>query len=140
MYIGVCFPRATFLWHYFFTFVYHFITKKFLICWHICVCVCGVFQECVNPCCNATTCTLKEDAVCAHGQCCEDCKVLSVFWLTPYSSVSPPSHISSQRKKMKAWKMHSLCPISECNMNCHLYSKSACQISSKGFRHTNQSA
>ncbi|TTC14935.1 Disintegrin and metalloproteinase domain-containing protein 12 [Bagarius yarrelli] len=37
-------------------------------------CDCGEPEECVNPCCNATTCTLKEGAVCAHGQCCEDCK------------------------------------------------------------------
>ena len=34
-------------------------------------------QECMNPCCNATTCTLKADAVCAHGQCCQDCQVRS---------------------------------------------------------------
>lgn len=33
------------------------------------------FQECVNPCCNASTCTLKGDAACAHGQCCQDCQV-----------------------------------------------------------------
>ncbi|KAK7901196.1 hypothetical protein WMY93_017965 [Mugilogobius chulae] len=36
-------------------------------------CDCGEPEECMNPCCNATTCTLKGDAVCAHGQCCEDC-------------------------------------------------------------------
>lgn len=34
-----------------------------------------LLQECMNPCCNATTCTLTGDAVCAHGQCCDDCKV-----------------------------------------------------------------
>ncbi|KAJ8404828.1 hypothetical protein AAFF_G00332150 [Aldrovandia affinis] len=38
-------------------------------------CDCGELEECLNPCCNATTCTLKGDAVCAHGQCCEDCKL-----------------------------------------------------------------
>ncbi|KAM6915932.1 disintegrin and metalloproteinase domain-containing protein 12 [Xenentodon cancila] len=38
-------------------------------------CDCGEPEECMNPCCNATTCTLKGDAVCAHGQCCEDCKL-----------------------------------------------------------------
>uniref|UniRef100_W5MM71 ADAM metallopeptidase domain 12 n=1 Tax=Lepisosteus oculatus TaxID=7918 RepID=W5MM71_LEPOC len=38
-------------------------------------CDCGELDECMNPCCNATTCTLKGDAVCAHGQCCEDCKL-----------------------------------------------------------------
>ncbi|KAG8517481.1 Disintegrin and metalloproteinase domain-containing protein 12, partial [Galemys pyrenaicus] len=32
-------------------------------------------KECSNRCCNATTCTLKPDAVCAHGQCCEDCQL-----------------------------------------------------------------
>ncbi|XP_062863969.1 disintegrin and metalloproteinase domain-containing protein 12 [Trichomycterus rosablanca] len=38
-------------------------------------CDCGELEECMNPCCNATTCTLKGDAVCAHGQCCVDCKL-----------------------------------------------------------------
>ncbi|XP_050989618.1 disintegrin and metalloproteinase domain-containing protein 12 isoform X2 [Labeo rohita] len=38
-------------------------------------CDCGELEECQNPCCNATTCTLKGDAVCAHGQCCEDCQL-----------------------------------------------------------------
>uniref|UniRef100_A0A4W5MK38 ADAM metallopeptidase domain 12 n=1 Tax=Hucho hucho TaxID=62062 RepID=A0A4W5MK38_9TELE len=38
-------------------------------------CDCGELEECMNPCCNATTCTLKGDAVCAHGQCCEDCRL-----------------------------------------------------------------
>ncbi|KAB0405949.1 hypothetical protein E2I00_019312 [Balaenoptera physalus] len=32
-------------------------------------------KECLNLCCNATTCTLKPDAVCAHGLCCENCQV-----------------------------------------------------------------
>ncbi|XP_068161483.1 disintegrin and metalloproteinase domain-containing protein 12-like isoform X2 [Antennarius striatus] len=38
-------------------------------------CDCGEPEECMNPCCNATTCTLKGDAVCAHGQCCQDCQL-----------------------------------------------------------------
>ncbi|XP_066549223.1 disintegrin and metalloproteinase domain-containing protein 12 [Amia ocellicauda] len=38
-------------------------------------CDCGELEECMNPCCNATTCTLKGDAVCAHGQCCEGCQL-----------------------------------------------------------------
>ncbi|XP_052002073.1 disintegrin and metalloproteinase domain-containing protein 12-like isoform X2 [Xyrauchen texanus] len=38
-------------------------------------CDCGEQEECMNPCCNATTCTLKGDAVCAHGQCCENCQL-----------------------------------------------------------------
>uniref|UniRef100_A0A674DND1 ADAM metallopeptidase domain 12 n=1 Tax=Salmo trutta TaxID=8032 RepID=A0A674DND1_SALTR len=36
---------------------------------------CSWGSECMNPCCNATTCTLKGDAVCAHGQCCEECRL-----------------------------------------------------------------
>ncbi|XP_068957737.1 disintegrin and metalloproteinase domain-containing protein 12 [Petaurus breviceps papuanus] len=38
-------------------------------------CDCGEPDECTNPCCNATTCTLKPEAVCAHGLCCENCQV-----------------------------------------------------------------
>ncbi|KAL0964777.1 hypothetical protein UPYG_G00328790 [Umbra pygmaea] len=38
-------------------------------------CDCGELEECLNPCCNATTCTLKGGAVCAHGQCCNDCQL-----------------------------------------------------------------
>ncbi|XP_037836939.1 disintegrin and metalloproteinase domain-containing protein 12-like isoform X2 [Kryptolebias marmoratus] len=38
-------------------------------------CDCGELEECMNPCCNATTCTLKGDAVCAHGHCCQDCQL-----------------------------------------------------------------
>ncbi|XP_061611433.1 disintegrin and metalloproteinase domain-containing protein 12 isoform X2 [Phyllopteryx taeniolatus] len=38
-------------------------------------CDCGEVEECTNPCCNATTCTLKGDATCAHGQCCHDCQL-----------------------------------------------------------------
>uniref|UniRef100_A0A3B4AP86 ADAM metallopeptidase domain 12 n=1 Tax=Periophthalmus magnuspinnatus TaxID=409849 RepID=A0A3B4AP86_9GOBI len=38
-------------------------------------CDCGEPEECLNPCCNATTCTLKGEAVCAHGQCCHDCQL-----------------------------------------------------------------
>ncbi|XP_075999625.1 disintegrin and metalloproteinase domain-containing protein 12 [Genypterus blacodes] len=38
-------------------------------------CDCGELEECMNPCCNASTCTLKGDAVCAHGQCCQDCQL-----------------------------------------------------------------
>ncbi|KAL4841548.1 hypothetical protein H8958_008695, partial [Nasalis larvatus] len=38
-------------------------------------CDCGEPEECMNRCCNATACTLKPDAVCAHGLCCEDCQL-----------------------------------------------------------------
>ncbi|XP_008333884.1 zinc metalloproteinase-disintegrin-like batroxstatin-3 [Cynoglossus semilaevis] len=39
-------------------------------------CDCGTVQECTNPCCNATTCSLNDGAQCAEGECCEDCKIL----------------------------------------------------------------
>ncbi|XP_056402096.1 disintegrin and metalloproteinase domain-containing protein 19-like isoform X1 [Hyla sarda] len=38
-------------------------------------CDCGEPEECTNPCCNAKDCTLKEGAQCAHGDCCQDCKL-----------------------------------------------------------------
>ena len=34
-------------------------------------------QECQNPCCNATTCTLIAGATCDTGLCCEDCQLKS---------------------------------------------------------------
>ncbi|XP_029031336.1 disintegrin and metalloproteinase domain-containing protein 33 [Betta splendens] len=37
-------------------------------------CDCGEPDECTNDCCNANNCTLKEEAQCAHGVCCEGCK------------------------------------------------------------------
>ncbi|TKS78094.1 Disintegrin and metalloproteinase domain-containing protein 28 [Collichthys lucidus] len=40
------------------------------------LCDCGTVEECTNPCCNATTCTLREGARCGEGECCEDCKIL----------------------------------------------------------------
>ncbi|KAG8453244.1 hypothetical protein GDO86_000032 [Hymenochirus boettgeri] len=40
-------------------------------------CDCGEPGECINPCCNANSCTLKEGAQCAHGECCQDCKLKS---------------------------------------------------------------
>ncbi|XP_053277837.1 disintegrin and metalloproteinase domain-containing protein 28 isoform X1 [Pleuronectes platessa] len=39
-------------------------------------CDCGTVQECTNPCCNATTCALKDGSQCADGECCENCKIL----------------------------------------------------------------
>ncbi|XP_030057683.1 zinc metalloproteinase-disintegrin-like NaMP isoform X2 [Microcaecilia unicolor] len=40
-------------------------------------CDCGNSGECVNPCCDANTCTLKGEAKCAHGECCENCQIVS---------------------------------------------------------------
>uniref|UniRef100_A0A087XLJ6 ADAM metallopeptidase domain 28 n=1 Tax=Poecilia formosa TaxID=48698 RepID=A0A087XLJ6_POEFO len=38
-------------------------------------CDCGSVEECTNPCCNATTCTLSAGSQCAEGECCENCKI-----------------------------------------------------------------
>ncbi|XP_035185847.1 disintegrin and metalloproteinase domain-containing protein 8 isoform X4 [Oxyura jamaicensis] len=38
-------------------------------------CDCGRPEECFDRCCNATTCQLREEAKCAQGDCCQDCKV-----------------------------------------------------------------
>ncbi|XP_026547600.1 disintegrin and metalloproteinase domain-containing protein 19-like, partial [Notechis scutatus] len=38
-------------------------------------CDCGEAEECTNLCCNAQNCTLKADAECAHGECCNSCKL-----------------------------------------------------------------
>uniref|UniRef100_A0A8C1C8H0 ADAM metallopeptidase domain 19a n=1 Tax=Cyprinus carpio carpio TaxID=630221 RepID=A0A8C1C8H0_CYPCA len=38
-------------------------------------CDCGEPEECTNNCCHPSNCTLKVDAQCAHGVCCEDCKL-----------------------------------------------------------------
>ncbi|XP_008277789.1 disintegrin and metalloproteinase domain-containing protein 19 isoform X2 [Stegastes partitus] len=40
-------------------------------------CDCGEEEECTSPCCNANNCTLKAGAECAHGVCCQDCKLKS---------------------------------------------------------------
>ncbi|XP_068164086.1 disintegrin and metalloproteinase domain-containing protein 33 [Antennarius striatus] len=38
-------------------------------------CDCGEPDECTTDCCNANNCTLKFGAQCAHGVCCEGCKL-----------------------------------------------------------------
>ncbi|XP_063313611.1 disintegrin and metalloproteinase domain-containing protein 33-like [Pelobates fuscus] len=38
-------------------------------------CDCGEPEECTNPCCHANNCTLKAGAQCAHGDCCQNCKL-----------------------------------------------------------------
>ncbi|XP_068181996.1 disintegrin and metalloproteinase domain-containing protein 19 isoform X1 [Antennarius striatus] len=40
-------------------------------------CDCGEEEECTSPCCNANNCTLKAGAECAHGVCCQNCKLKS---------------------------------------------------------------
>uniref|UniRef100_A0A4W5PDX0 ADAM metallopeptidase domain 28 n=1 Tax=Hucho hucho TaxID=62062 RepID=A0A4W5PDX0_9TELE len=41
-------------------------------------CDCGSLEECTNPCCNATSCTLTKDSECAAGACCDNCKVRAI--------------------------------------------------------------
>uniref|UniRef100_A0A3P8ZUE7 ADAM metallopeptidase domain 8b n=1 Tax=Esox lucius TaxID=8010 RepID=A0A3P8ZUE7_ESOLU len=38
-------------------------------------CDCGTVNECKNPCCDPTTCRLTQGSSCAHGECCENCKL-----------------------------------------------------------------
>ncbi|XP_029365663.1 disintegrin and metalloproteinase domain-containing protein 28 [Echeneis naucrates] len=38
-------------------------------------CDCGSVEECTNPCCNATTCTLSLGSQCAEGLCCHNCQI-----------------------------------------------------------------
>ncbi|XP_053133436.1 disintegrin and metalloproteinase domain-containing protein 15 isoform X3 [Hemicordylus capensis] len=39
-------------------------------------CDCGLQEECLDPCCNASTCQLKPGAECATGgACCHECKL-----------------------------------------------------------------
>ncbi|XP_007572999.1 zinc metalloproteinase-disintegrin-like 2d [Poecilia formosa] len=38
-------------------------------------CDCGTAEECINPCCDASTCRLTEGSQCAHGECCESCQL-----------------------------------------------------------------
>uniref|UniRef100_A0A8C7QE41 ADAM metallopeptidase domain 28 n=1 Tax=Oncorhynchus mykiss TaxID=8022 RepID=A0A8C7QE41_ONCMY len=40
-------------------------------------CDCGSLEECTNPCCNSTSCTLTKGSECAAGECCEDCKIMA---------------------------------------------------------------
>lgn len=50
-------------------------------------------QECTSPCCNANNCTLKAGAECAHGVCCQNCKVhLLVYILFKWEITNPYSH------------------------------------------------
>ncbi|KAM4708875.1 disintegrin and metalloproteinase domain-containing protein 33-like isoform 2-T2 [Discoglossus pictus] len=51
-------------------------------------CDCGEVEECTNSCCNANNCTLKAGAQCAHGECCQDCKLKSAGTLCREASGS----------------------------------------------------
>ncbi|KAI2662380.1 Disintegrin and metalloproteinase domain-containing protein 12 [Labeo rohita] len=60
-------------------------------------CDCGEPEECTNDCCHPSNCTLKVDAQCAHGVCCENCKfahhLLSFSFIkvlqSPYRALCP---------------------------------------------------
>ncbi|KAJ8014025.1 hypothetical protein DPEC_G00035960 [Dallia pectoralis] len=41
-------------------------------------CDCGTVEDCSNPCCNASTCTLTTGAQCAQGDCCHNCQLSQV--------------------------------------------------------------
>lgn len=59
-----------------------------------CVVLCCVsLQECTNPCCNATTCMLREGAQCSSGECCENCQVNNFDFcrLSGTAGLLPPS-------------------------------------------------
>ncbi|XP_039630749.1 disintegrin and metalloproteinase domain-containing protein 19 isoform X1 [Polypterus senegalus] len=51
-------------------------------------CDCGEAEECTSACCNANNCTLKVGAECAHGECCDRCKLLSAGTLCRSASGS----------------------------------------------------
>ncbi|XP_072047065.1 disintegrin and metalloproteinase domain-containing protein 12-like [Amphiura filiformis] len=38
-------------------------------------CDCGTVESCDNECCAPETCTLRVNATCAEGECCEDCQL-----------------------------------------------------------------
>ncbi|KAJ3607948.1 hypothetical protein NHX12_024999 [Muraenolepis orangiensis] len=52
-------------------------------------CDCGTAEECVNPCCDATTCRLTVGSKCAHGECCKDCQCDLAEYCTGMSEGCP---------------------------------------------------
>ncbi|XP_074079430.1 disintegrin and metalloproteinase domain-containing protein 15 isoform X1 [Macrotis lagotis] len=45
-------------------------------------CDCGFWEECSDPCCNASSCQLMPGAQCASdGLCCQECQLRPVGWL-----------------------------------------------------------
>ncbi|KFZ50257.1 Disintegrin and metalloproteinase domain-containing protein 33, partial [Antrostomus carolinensis] len=55
-------------------------------------CDCGEVEECTNPCCNAHNCTLKVGAQCAHGDCCQNCKVAGTICREAAGSCDLPEY------------------------------------------------
>ncbi|XP_036932863.1 disintegrin and metalloproteinase domain-containing protein 19 [Acanthopagrus latus] len=67
-------------------------------------CDCGEEEECTSPCCNANNCTLKAGAECAHGVCCENCKLKSpgVLCRAPSGSCDLPEYCDGKAESCPA--------------------------------------
>ncbi|CAL8271219.1 unnamed protein product [Boreogadus saida] len=67
-------------------------------------CDCGDEEECTSPCCNANNCTLKAGAECAHGVCCDDCKLKSpgVQCRAPSGSCDLPEYCDGKAESCPA--------------------------------------
>ncbi|XP_056456107.1 disintegrin and metalloproteinase domain-containing protein 19 [Gadus chalcogrammus] len=67
-------------------------------------CDCGGEEECTSPCCNANNCTLKAGAECAHGVCCDDCKLKSpgVECRAPSGSCDLPEYCDGKAESCPA--------------------------------------
>ncbi|XP_075897617.1 disintegrin and metalloproteinase domain-containing protein 19-like isoform X2 [Nelusetta ayraudi] len=67
-------------------------------------CDCGDEEECTSPCCNANNCTLKAGAECAHGVCCENCKLKSPGMLcrAPSGSCDLPEYCDGKTESCPA--------------------------------------
>uniref|UniRef100_A0A669EAL7 ADAM metallopeptidase domain 19b n=1 Tax=Oreochromis niloticus TaxID=8128 RepID=A0A669EAL7_ORENI len=67
-------------------------------------CDCGEEEECTSPCCNANNCTLKAGAECAHGVCCQNCKLKSpgVLCRAPSGSCDLPEFCDGKTESCPA--------------------------------------
>ncbi|CAL8262661.1 unnamed protein product [Lota lota] len=67
-------------------------------------CDCGDEEECTSPCCNANNCTLKAGAECAHGVCCDNCKLKSpgVQCRAPSGSCDLPEYCDGKAESCPA--------------------------------------
>ncbi|KAF3838099.1 hypothetical protein F7725_009867, partial [Dissostichus mawsoni] len=65
---------------------------------------CVVSLECTSPCCNANNCTLKAGAECAHGVCCQNCKLKSpgVLCRAPSGSCDLPEYCDGKAESCPA--------------------------------------
>ncbi|MBN3302510.1 ADA19 protein, partial [Amia calva] len=67
-------------------------------------CDCGEVEECSSPCCNAHNCTLRAGAECAHGVCCDNCKLKSpgVLCREPSGSCDLPEYCDGKSESCPA--------------------------------------